>query len=298
MNISLDQWLTLVTVVEQGSYSKAAEYLGKSQSTLSYAIQQLESKLEVQVFTLQGRKAKLTAAGELLYRRAVHLVAAANSLETTAKKLSSHWQAQINLAVDTVFPSELLFQALVSFSKAHPLTRVNLQETVLSGSNDALIKREVSLVITGHLTAGFIGEPLLNMRFLAVAAPSHPLHQLNRPITFDDLQAHRQLVVSDSGRMNIDAGWLEAEQRWSFSQLSTSIQAALAGLGFAWYPEAKIQPYLTQGALKPLPLVTGSERFSQLYLIYADQILASPATQQLGQALIQVSQQATGDKYV
>lgn len=290
MNITLDQWLTLIAVVEQGSYNKAAEYLGKSQSTLSYAIQKLEASLEIQVFNLKGRKAVLTTAGDLLYRRAVHLIAMANSLESTAKKLSNHWQPQINLAVDTVFPSDLLFQALASFSKVHPLTRVNLQETTLSGSNDALIKREVSLTVTGQLTPGFIGEPLINIKFLAVAAPSHPLHQLKRPIDFSDLQAHRQLVVRDSGRMNIDAGWLEAEQRWSFSQLSTSIQAAIAGLGFAWYPEAKIHEHLKQKLLKPLPLTTGSERFSQLYLVYADQAFASPTTQQLGQALIEVSQ--------
>ena len=40
--ISLDQWTTLVSVVEAGGYAKAGDALHKSQSTLTYAIQRLE----------------------------------------------------------------------------------------------------------------------------------------------------------------------------------------------------------------------------------------------------------------
>jgi len=43
--ISIDQWTALVSVVESGSYAKAAERLHKSQSTLTYAIQQVERLL-------------------------------------------------------------------------------------------------------------------------------------------------------------------------------------------------------------------------------------------------------------
>lgn len=286
MNISLDQWQTLIAVVDQGGYARAAEYLNKSQSTISYAIQKLESGLDLRIFRLEGRRAVLTASGELLYQRALHLVASARALEETAQQLSNHWQAQINVAVDTIFPDDLLFQALTDFSQHYPLTRVNMIESVLSGSTESLIKRHVSLTITAYLSAGFTADPLLSVRFLAVAAPNHPLHQLNRPLATADLQQHRQLVVRDSGGKNLDAGWLGAEQRWSFSHLSTSIKAAVRGLGFAWYPEDKIRPYLDQGLLKPLNLASGSERFAMLYLVYADNELASLCCQHLGQALI------------
>lgn len=286
MNVSLDQWQALVSVVKQGGYAQAAEYLGKSQSTVSYAIQQIESNLNVRLFRLEGRKAVLTSAGELLYLRALQLLASAQALEDTAQQLSSHWQAQINVAVDTAFPDNILFQALDTFSKEYPLTRVNLVETVLSGSTEALLKREVNLAITGYLSAGFIADPLINIRFIAVAAPDHPLHQHKNPIKINDLQQYRQLVVRDSGRENLDAGWLGAEQRWSFSHISTSIKAAIKGLGFAWYPEDKVRLYIEQGLLKPLNLATGAERFAMLYLIYADNELASLYCQQLGQALV------------
>src|SRR5690606_27778218 len=144
------------------------------------------------------------------------------------------------------------------------------------GGSEALIKREASLAITGNLVPGFAGNAILSMRFLAVAAPDHPLHKLARPLTLSDLSLHRQLVVRDSGSRRLDAGWLGADQRWTFSNMSTSIQAAVAGLGFAWYPEEKIARELQSGQLLPLPLTSGAERFATLYLIHADGELASP----------------------
>ena len=49
MKIALDQWQALVSVVESGGYARAGESLHKSQSTLTYAIQKLESLLGVKV---------------------------------------------------------------------------------------------------------------------------------------------------------------------------------------------------------------------------------------------------------
>src|SRR5947208_1778359 len=72
--ITLDQWRALVAVVDKGGYAKAAAALHKSQSSVTYGVQQLESQLGVKAFKIAGRKAELTSTGELLYRRARYLV--------------------------------------------------------------------------------------------------------------------------------------------------------------------------------------------------------------------------------
>jgi len=77
MQGSLEQWQAMLAVVEEGGYARAAEALGKSQSAISYAIGRLEEALQVRVFRLQGRRAVLTEAGELLYHRARRLLDAA-----------------------------------------------------------------------------------------------------------------------------------------------------------------------------------------------------------------------------
>src|ERR1700716_342248 len=93
--ISLEQWRALLAVVDEGSYAKAAKALHKSQSSVTYAVQQLESQLGVKAYKMGGRQAVRTPPGELLSRRARYLLEEAGGLEQAAKKLSAGWEAEI-----------------------------------------------------------------------------------------------------------------------------------------------------------------------------------------------------------
>src|SRR4051812_41051294 len=108
--ISLDQWAALVSVVESGGYAQAAIQLHKSQSTLTYAIQRLEELLGLKVFEIRGRKAALTAAGQVLYRRGRTLVDDAGRLESAAGELARGWESEIRIAAEVVFPTWLLLE--------------------------------------------------------------------------------------------------------------------------------------------------------------------------------------------
>ena len=59
-HISLEQWRGLLAVIEAGGYAQAAKALHKSQSAITYAVQKIESQLQIKVFEIQGRKAVLT----------------------------------------------------------------------------------------------------------------------------------------------------------------------------------------------------------------------------------------------
>lgn len=290
--ISLDQWTTLVSVVESGGYAKAAERLHKSQSTLTYAIQQLEERLGIKVFQLQGRRAMLTPAGELLFRRGRALVDEAARLERAAGELAKGWEPEIRLAVEIIFPTWLLLECLARFAGERPETRIELLESVLGGTDEALASRHVDLAIGSRVPEGFVGDALMQVRAVCAAAPGHPLHQLGRTLTLDDLRRHRHLVIRDSGtQRSRSAGWLN-EQRWTVSNKATSIRAAVMGLGYAWYAEEMIREELDGGTLKPLPLREGAEKWGTLFLIFADRDTAGPGTQRLAQILREETQLA------
>src|SRR5437870_12516909 len=93
--ITLDQWRALLAVVDEGSYARAAKALHKCQSSVTYAVQKLESLLGVKAFKLQGRKAGLMPTGEPLYRPARYLLDEAPGLVHAAKKLSPGWYGEI-----------------------------------------------------------------------------------------------------------------------------------------------------------------------------------------------------------
>lgn len=282
--ITLEQWRCLAAVVDAGGYAQAAERLHKSQSSVTYAVQKLESSLKVRAFEINGRKAVLTATGQMLYRRARTLLEDAGALERAARKVSAGWETEISLAVEVLFPTWLLLECLNRFGAESPQTRIEVLETVISGTSEALEAGSVDLVIAPRPNS-IAGDALMMVRFIPVAHPDHPLHKLGRDITVRDLRKHRHLVVRDSGTRRDKRASVEVDQRWTVTNMTTSIGAASRGFGFAWLPEEKIRAELDQGTLKQLPLRDGRERFEQLYLIFTDREAAGPGTLRLAEII-------------
>jgi DNA-binding transcriptional LysR family regulator len=277
----LDQWAALVAVVEQGGYAQASRHLHRTQSTVTYTIQKMEDLLGLRLFQLRGRRAVLTDAGHVLYRRGKSLLDDAARLERSAAGLARGWEPELRLAVDTIFPTWLLLRAFGRFGAEQPDTRLELVEAVLGGTEEALTDGRVDFTIGSTVPGGFVGDALMQVRFVCAASPRHPLHALGRPLSIDDLREHRHLVVRDSGaRRSRSGGWLN-ERRWTVSHKATSIRAACMGLGYAWYAEENIREELASGTLRQLPLVEGAERYVTLYLMLADRDGAGPGVLRL-----------------
>jgi DNA-binding transcriptional LysR family regulator len=284
--ITLDQWRALIAVVDAGGYAQAAETLHKSQSAVTYAVQKIEALLGVRAFVPEGRRAVLTPTGRMLYRRAQALVAEAGELELAARRLSAGWEAEIGLAVEVLFPTDRLLAALARFGEESPGTRIELIESVLGGTSEALLTGQADIAITPQIPPGFLGHALMRVRLLAVASPAHPLHRLGRPLEHADLRAHRHLTVRATGAMrDRRSATVEVDQRWTVSDMATSIEAVRSGHGFAWLPETRIGAALACDELRVLPLAGAESRYVELYLVLADPAFAGPGVRRLAECL-------------
>lgn len=284
--ISLEQWRALAGVVDAGSYARAAEALGKSQSSVSYAVGQIEERTGVDLFRVQGRKAVLTAEGKALYLRAKYLLAEAARIEETAAEMAAGHEAELGLAVDILFPPAVLLDSIKAFAAERPSTRLEIHETVVAGAAELLEDGRVGLAIAPDVPDGFLGEPIMPVRVLPVAAPSHPLHRLER-VSLSDLRDHHHLIIRDgSDRRDERGAWNVSQNRIVFSQTATSIEAARRGLGFSWYAQTLIEADLASGALKELPIPEGARRSGELFLVFRDPVGASPGVRRLAQILL------------
>lgn len=267
--ISLEHWRALQAVVEAGGYAQAAELLHKTQSTLSYGVQKIERLLGVKIFERKGRKAVLTEPGQVLYRRAKALLDEAAALERGASEMAKDWKPEIGIAVEVLFPTWLLLECLAEFAKERPETRIEVHETVMSGTDELMEQGRVDLAIGPRLLNPIAGETLMTVRGIAVASPDHPLHKLGRAITGQDLRHHRRIFIRDTAtqrKREVEG----VELRWTVSNKATSIRAVTMGLGFSWMPEEWIMDELRGGRLKPLPLKEAGARNAELYLAVAD----------------------------
>lgn len=278
LKATLEQWRMFQAVVKYGGFNQAAAGVHKSQSSIHHAVQKLEASLGLKLLEINGRKAQLTQAGELMLRRADYLLDEAAKIEAVANSLGQGTESQLRIAVDEIFPQHLLYNVLDAVSAQFPLLRIELMESILSGANELLQNTKVDIAISPYPLQDGFSEELCQIDFVAVAHPQHALHQLQRQLTKEDLKSCRQIVVRDSStEQGQDSGWLGAEQRWTVSHMRTSIDMISQGLGFAWLPTSSIQPQLHSGELKPLQLGSGSNRTATLYLVFNDGDRLGPA---------------------
>ena len=209
----------------------------------------------------------------------------AGALESAAGTLAAGWEPELRVAAEVIFPTWMLLDCFKLFADERPQTRIELYETVLSGTEEALLQRRVDLAITSQIPRGFAGDPLMRLRFIPCAHPDHALHRLGRELTLQDLRKHRHLVIRDSGSQRRAGSWVGAEQNWTVSNKATSIHAACIGAGYAWYAEDSVRDELERGVLKALPLRDGSERWAELYLVFADRDYAGPGTRRLAEII-------------
>jgi DNA-binding transcriptional LysR family regulator len=275
---SLEQWAVLAAVVDQGGYAQAAAALHRSQSAVSYAVSRLQDELDLPLLAIEGRKAVLTPHGQTLLQRARGLLRDIHTLELLARSVKQGWEAQLNLVVDAAFPRAHLLKIVAELQQLCPNTQMQLSDAVLSGAEEAITDASADVVVTAHVPSGFFGQLLVDVTFVAVARPEHPLFSVGRDLSFDDLTRHVQAVVRDSGvKHPRDEGWLGAERRCTVTSMEASLATVKAGLAYAWLPEHVVAESLRNGSLKALPLVTGRERRVPLYLVLAHPDVAGPA---------------------
>lgn len=271
---SIEQWAVLAAVVDTGGFAQAAQALNRSQSAVSYAVARLQESLELPLLVVEGRKSVLTPHGRTLLNRARPLLKDLGTLEQVARSLKQGWEPELSLVVDAAFPRAALLAIIAELQNTCPSTQIQLADVVLSGAEEAIISGTADVVVTSRVPPGFVGDWLLDVKFIAVARPDHPLFLIDRELTTEDLVRHVQAVVRDSGSAQRDEGWLGAERRFTVSSMEASLATIQAGLAFAWLPEHVLADQLQSGALRRLPLAAGGSRNVSLHLV-----LARPASQ-------------------
>ncbi len=286
--VSLEQWLAFKTVVDCGSYAMAAQALNKSQSSISYAIARLNEQLPQPVLILDGRKAVMTDAGQVLYRHAERLLNQASQAEAIASSLALGFESEVAIAVDVLVEVGSLVCAFEEFSQEFPHTRIRVLETSLSGTTEALLEKTADLVIGTKTPPGFQSRPLLQVKMIPVAAPGHPLVKNREDVSELELRSMRQVVLGDTGTFREqDSGWLQADQRWTVSHFSTSIKLLRSGLVFAFLPQNWIEQELAEGSLQRIPLAPSMDRLLQVHMMLADNQAAGPATKALYETIFE-----------
>lgn len=284
---TLEQWRILQAVVDYGGYAHAAKVLNKSQSSLNHAVAKLQSQLDVQLLEVRGRKAYLTKAGEVMLRRSRLLSKSVEDLEELAKSINQDWEPEINIALELAFPDEFLTPILNAFYPHCRGSRLNIIDTVLTGTEELINSGWAHIALTASIPKGFLNEPILNVQFVAVTHPGHPLALVEAEIDPNELVQHLQIVIKDTAKAPVERqGWLKAEQRWTVSQFESAIKLLKQGLGFCWLPLHDVSALIESGELVKLNIKGSSFRSITMSLVNPHSDRMGPGTQMLTEMIL------------
>ncbi|MHA7066255.1 LysR family transcriptional regulator [Azospirillum argentinense] len=273
-----------VAVAEQGSFSKAAEQLGLSPSSLSQIIRAFEERLGVRLLHRTTRSVALTDAGERLLLRVRPALEELDAALDDVGQLRARPAGVVRVRCLRAAFRTYVAPNLAAFREAYP--DVTLDILV----DDAVVDLVASGFDVGFTLGEVIEKDMVVLRLggdirqIAVASPAY-IARHGRPETPKDLLSHTCIRWRWPGRTTpynweffADGAWFEVDVKGPLvlSEQSMTIDAAVDGIGIAFWMEHELQPLIAKGLLVPL-LEEWSAPFPGFYLCYPQQRQMAPA---------------------
>ncbi|RJG14084.1 LysR family transcriptional regulator [Pseudomonas cavernicola] len=250
----MDDLAAFATLIEVGSFTRAAERLGCSKGQLSKRIRLLEQVLGMTLLHRTTRRLSLTAAGAALLPEAQALTAQATRARQTLARLKDEAAGTVRITVPVSLGETFFDALLLDFSQRYPQVRIELE---LNNGYRDLVADGFDLAIRSGVQKDdrLVARPLFSMQELTCASPGY-LQQHTEPVQPEELSTHVCLLNSHySGPEE----WLYHRQHelsrvrvtgpLASNHYTLLKKAALAGAGIARLPSYMLHNELADGSL-------------------------------------------------
>ena len=256
-----DAMSAFARVVETGSFTKAAQTLHMSRTTVTQLVQQLEARLRLKLLNRTTRKVNVTADGAAYYERIVQVLDTLEEIETSLPHAAALPRGQLRIDVPSPLAAMLLVPALPRFHALYPDIVLDM------GASDRMVDvigDNVDCVIRGGELAdqSLMARKIADLQLGVYAAPSY-LARLGTPLHPLELQdsAHRIVrfrwaragngfpyVMHHEGK----SVRIDGQHVLSIDDGNAYLAAGVAGLGVLWLPDYMAHPHVARGELLPL----------------------------------------------
>ncbi len=265
------------SVAEAGSFTRAGEVIGLSQSAVSRQVSSLERDLKVSLFHRHARGLILTEQGELLYRTAHEVFTKLEAAKTMLRDSKEKPSGILRVTTTVGLGSNWLTPRLTEFIELYPDINIQLmlQDTELDlGMREA----DVAIRLRKPVQAELIQRKLFTVHFHIYASPGY-INEYGVPRSIEELDDHRIVsfgVMTPPYLKNIN--WLEnqglnggkpREPVLSINSVDGIKRAAQNGIGIAALPDYIVRDESKAGLVR---ILTESETPSfDTYFVYAEE---------------------------
>ena len=256
--MELRNLITFLKIVETGSFSKAAEQLRYSQSTVTVQIQQLEEELQVQLFDRIGKKVYVTEKGRELEGYAQTMIELSQKISAIGGE-EQELQGTIRIAALDSLIISVLPPILREYNSRYPQVDIIVKtaDNVFDAERQ-LSQNEVDLAFITHdkRSAKHFSKTILKeTNFVFAAAPNHPLTKkqnisLSEIAENDVIITNQQFYFSDMSNEDTKTT-LEyiIKPRFDIWNPSGAMELAKQDCGIALLPYYLIQEAVNKGEL-------------------------------------------------
>lgn len=273
----------LAAVVETGSFVRAGQRVGLSQSGVSRAVQRLEKRVGVRLFDRNARAVRLTDEGRTFHAQVAPLLGALEDAVDGAAGAATRVRGRLRINADPFFASSVLAPRLPEFLGAHP--ELELDVVVRDHAGNLVAEGfDVALRFGEPEAAGLIVRRLLQTRVVTCASPSY-IERHGRPRNPRDLANGHACILFYDPRTRQPFEWefhqgakritnVPVRGQLMVNDGATAIATCIAGQGIAQFMEIGVRSQLSEGTLVELFPRWRDELFP-LHVLYPSRFLPS-----------------------
>ncbi|MEP2718454.1 LysR family transcriptional regulator [Pseudophaeobacter sp.] len=286
MSIKIEMLRCFAVVARCGKLSEAAAQLGRTPSAISMMLKQLEGHLGEPLFETD-RKNKLSPLGAFVLEQAEHELRQFDSTVQIIEDYAKARQGRVRLAAVPSLAGSILPQAILSYSNNFPEVKIELRDMDSASVLRELARERVDIgLATADQYAGNLHrQELLSDEFGLVCPPDHPLAQLGRALSWEDLLPHRFIANALSAQIAAEASQqLHENALLKVHNMASILAMVQAGLGVSLLPEMTARLVRTSGLLF-CPLADTTAR-RQIQLLRKAGNPVSPAARELERQIL------------
>ena len=280
-NITIQQMESLIQLVAEGSFSRAAKKLFLTQPALTKHIKNMENSLGIRVVSRGDGGVSLTPEGKILYDYARRIIKLRDEAKEKILQVLENESGNIYIGASTIPATYILPYVLSDFKKVYPAIRANVQAADSEETVEIILNNQAEISFVGKepLHRKLHVEPLWEDRLILVVPGGHRWTGKG-PVTLDEL-SREPFILREKGSATREVleTYLKENTGMNLAQFnivggmgsSEAVkEAIIAGLGVSALSIHAVGRELRQGVVVEVP-IEGFRVERRFYLIHRRQ---------------------------
>jgi DNA-binding transcriptional LysR family regulator len=259
--MEMSQLEFFLKVIEEGSFSKAADSVGRTQPAVSIAVRRLEEEVGAPLFDRSQKTPTLTEAGEVIHDYAKRILSLRDQARVSVAELRSLKRGRVRVGANESTSLYLLPRIILAYRESHPDVKVEIYRHVSERLPREVLERSVDFALLAFEPVDRDLESFCVLRdeLVLILHPEHPLAG-RESVTVEELGGEAFLAhnVRTASRNKVIEVFAEHHTPLNITLELATVETikrfVQLNIGLAFVPRMCVVEELERGTLATVPV--------------------------------------------